>query len=535
MNWEVSVIKRIERVETESDLNPRIVFISEIEKNYDTITLHCISKSFLKDVKLCLHGSKSVCDIDLMTDIQLGESESVFKVHSGSNIMSACILSNNTRISNRQFVIDANAFERSNPSMANRSLNQIRKLIEGGAFSTSKIIEYLSTIYKHKAIKKVSSGSLTEKKEENELTEGDNTNLYLSYEEIQHEIAKLDKKEREKVYIEYKSVRLWDSIVSYLRENRREEEEAAIDEEETENIDKSRGRADRQKKKEKAPISKSNYDRLNHKTEKFINQYVDVLELKVNDPKTGKPNLIDLSMYLILIEMLLHLLGYQENIEPEAKGGERKQKHLLIIPFSESEYSWSDFVLRITGLFTRWCSQKSGFDYGEAEESKEKTVLYKLMAFKASLTALSLVPFANHDDLNERLKAWVITALLNIDKIFNDGQSVNVDLKDYKEYVPNETKEYVSEQLINEYLTTAISKIESTKVKRFSIDVNSIYLHPTDGYSFIFKIIPMSSNRNVKLLKLISPGYEWDEDFRNYWNGKVYNADENKWISSRRD
>jgi hypothetical protein len=56
--------------------------------------------------------------------------------------------------SNKQFITDINAFESTNPSPRNRSLNQIRKLIESGNFSTPKIIDYLNTIYRQKEVKK---------------------------------------------------------------------------------------------------------------------------------------------------------------------------------------------------------------------------------------------------------------------------------------------------------------------------------------------------------------------------------------------
>lgn len=72
-----------------------------------------------------------------------------------------------------------------NPSPRNRSLNQIRKLIENGDFSTPKIIDYLNTISSQKKAKKIDNTNGTKNEEEKKndvIIEAESDLLYLSYE-----------------------------------------------------------------------------------------------------------------------------------------------------------------------------------------------------------------------------------------------------------------------------------------------------------------------------------------------------------------
>ena len=131
--------------------------------------------------------------------------------------------------SNKQFITDINAFESTNPSPRNRSLNQIRKLIESGNFSTPKIIDYLNTIYRQKEAKKGISKASEQEERNNELPkEEDDDLLYLSYAEIQERAKQIDNQEKIHHYIEYKGVRLWESIFSYLKESREKELQSLV-------------------------------------------------------------------------------------------------------------------------------------------------------------------------------------------------------------------------------------------------------------------------------------------------------------------
>lgn len=504
-----------------------IVFIKTVEKSYDNITIYVSSKNIVPEGIVYLFNAKGKIVFEKEIEFQKGESTFQIDIPHGLSLLYCEVFSKLKSISNKQFVIDINAFEGTNPSPKNRSLNQIRKLIESGSFSTPKIIEYLNTIYKQKEIKKVAvaaSPSSDKEEKKNIITEEESDLLYLSYEEIQEKIKHLDETKKGKGYIEYKSVRLWDSIFSYLKESKEKEEQSNIDEEETEDINKSTGRAEVKKEKVKKPISKSSYDRLKDKVEKFLVSYWEILESKINNKSSEKPSLIDLSMFLIILEILLHLLSHKEIID-----GQEKEEHLLQISFTNKDYSWSEFVIHFIGLFTLWCCQKKGFKEMESDEYKLKLDLYKKMAFKTSITALSMFSAVNKNINQVKIDTWKIISLLNADLSFNTEHILYKDIEDFDMFVPQDTKIEIGEANFSEEFNESLRIVSKPKLDK------EFYLHPTDGITFIKKEIINRNDNSIRFLKLFSTGYDWDEEISDYWNGKVYSVNDSKWLSSRKE
>jgi hypothetical protein len=507
--------------------NRSIVFIKAVEKSYDIVTFYLSSKKELTEAVISLFSPNA--NILFEEIIQIGKGESSFQLttpQTTSPLYCELFIKEKT-ISNKQFVIDVNAFESTNPSPKNRSLNQIRKLIESGSFSSLKIIEYLNTIYKQRERKKISGtpNSKSEKEGENELTmEEESDLLYLSYEEIQERVKHFDETFKGKGYIEYKSVRLWDSIFSYLKEAKEKEEQSKIDEEETEDINKSSGRVIDNTKKPKKEISKSTHERLKEKVEKFLISYWEILESKIDNTKAEKPTLIDLSMFLIILEIMLHLLSHREKVE-----GQKKEESLLRISFSRTHYSWSDFTLHFIGMFLLWCSQKQGFKEIESAEYNFKLSLYKKMAYKTSISALSLFTAINRGyDIN-KVSIWRQLGLLNAKLLFNEDNTIYKDIDEFLLYVPQDTREEMGDSYLAEKMNESLKVVNRIRMDR------EFYLHPLDGVTFVEKEITNHNNKSLKYLKLFSIGYEWDEIISDYWNGKVYSVKGSKWLSSRKE
>jgi hypothetical protein len=504
----------------------RIAFIKTAEKNYGYITIYISSKNSVPDAAVCLFNAKGKILFKHESRLEKGESTIKIDIPNDLALLYCEIFSNSTSISNKQFVTDIKAFEETSPSPENRSLNQIRKLIESGSFLTLKIIEYLNTIHKQKEVKKVAPTASAKNDEEakKEKSEEDETDLlYLSYEEIQEKIKHLEATKKEKGYTEYKSVRLWDSILSYLKENREKEEQAIIDEEETEDINRSVGRADKNESSKKS-ITKSNYDRLKDKIEKFLLKYAKTLESKIDSKKAEKPNLIDLSMFLIILEILLHLLSHKEKIDSQ-----EKEEHLLQISFTKEEHSWSDFAIRFIGLFTLWCSQKDGFKEMEGQEYKLKLDLFKRSAFKTSISVLSIFSAVNKHINQSAINTWKKLSLLNANSAFNTEHISYKDIQEFELFVPQNTRSEIGEPFFFEELN------ECLRIINKPIFDNEFYLHPTDGITFIKKEIITRHNNSNKLLKLINTGYHWNEGINDYWNGKFYSINDSKWLRSKKE
>jgi hypothetical protein len=366
-------------------------------------------------------------------------------------------------------------------------------------------------------------GKIGHIEEENEL-------LYLSYDEIQNKAKNLENITKGKAYLEYKGVRLWESIFSYLKEVKQKEEEAKIDEEETEDINRSTGRKEPPKKKEKV-ISKSNYESLKIKVEKFLGNYQKILESKIDNDKADKPNLIDLSTYLIILEILMHLYSHFETIE-ESSGKKMKKMRLIPVNYQWADYSWSDCIIKFVGLFSLWCSQKKGFKKIEGEEYKLKLELFKTMAFKSTISALTLFDITNCRFENEDLVRWKDLCLLNADRCFNPGGNKYKDVTEFDEYIPKETKDLVGEYDIYETIINNLEFIQTQLIEKLNPKQQDFYLQPEDGITFVEKVVTNSQNEDIRFLKLFLPGYHWVDSLHNYWNGKLYNLSEKKWVSS---
>ncbi|MGJ7027614.1 hypothetical protein [Petrimonas sulfuriphila] len=506
--------------------NQSTAFIKAVEKSYDNVVFYFTSKKELSEISLRLFDTKGNILFEEIIEFRKGETSFQLTTPQVLPIFYCELFNKGKSISNKQFVIDINAFESTNPSPKNRSLNKIRKLIESGSFSSPKIIEYLNTIYKQRATKKIATASSKsdEERKDEFVTEEESDLLYLSYEEIQKRVKLFDEIKKGKGYIEYKCVRLWDSIFSYLKESKEKEEQSKIDEEETEDVNKSSGRVVENDKKPKKEISKSTNERLKEKVEKFLLSYWDILESKIDSPKAEKPTLIDLSMFLIILEILLHLLNHKEKVE-----GQEKEEHLLRIRFSKNHPSWSEFTLHFIGMFLLWCSQKQGFKEIESSEYDYKLSLYKEMAYKTTISALSLFTAVNRGYEINKVTVWKQLGLLNAKLCFNNDKISYKDINDFLLFIPQDTREEFGDSYLQEELNESLSIVNRNKLDK------EFYLHPEDGITFIEKVISNANDNSKIYLKLFSTGYEWDDEIDDYWNGKVFSIKESRWLSSRKE
>lgn len=521
--------------ESENETNPsesteleRSVFIKSAEKNFDTVNLIFQVKNPIKNGSIQLFDPKGTIQFEEMISMEAGEHFQQLSIPNGVALLFAQVSVQGTATSNKQFITDINVFESTNPSPRNRSLNQIRKLIESGNFSTPKIIDYLNTIYRQKEVKKgISKANEQEERNDTLPKEADDDLLYLSYAEIQERAKQIDNQEKIHHYIEYKGVRLWESIFSYLKESREKELQAKIDEEETEDIKSSGGRSEKKEAKPKRSISKSNFERLKDKVTKFLDSYHEILRQKTIDPKSEQPTLIDLSMYLIMLEILLHLIGHKESIAEE-----EKEKHLLQIRYSKKGNSWSEYLTQYIGMFTMWCTQSIGFKDIESADYRLKLEHYKTMAFKTNLSALSICAIINEKSETNNLIQWRQLNLQNSNLVFNSANSACTDIEEYISFIPQTVVDDFGEGIIEDEISKNITQLYAFKIKTSNYDVGDFYYHFELGYTYLNKVI---QNPNNTFYKLFTPGFEWDEEVNNYWNGQVYSIKEKRWLKSRKD
>ncbi len=504
-------------------MNP--IFIKAAEKNFETISLIVQVKNRIENGIIQLFDTKGTIQFEEIISLNPGKYVQNISATNGVNLMFAQVLVDGEPCSNKQFVIDINAFERTNPSPRNRSLNQIKKLIESGDFSTPKIIDYLNTIYRQKEAKKgISKTGIPKEDNDDFPIEKDDDLIYLSYEEIQKRTKLIDDQEKTHLYVEYKGVRLWEIIFSYLKDSREKNLQTKIDEEETEDINSSEGRSTKNEFKTKRTVSKSTFKRLEDKVRKFLDSYYNILLQKTTDPKSEQPTLIDLSMYLIMMEILLHLIGHKERITEEDE-----EKHLLKIPFSKNALSWSEELLQYIGMFTMWCTQKQGFKDIDSENYRIKLEHYKTMAFKTNLSALSICRMVNEKSGIMDLSQWNKLSLLNSNLVFNPANFNHTETEGFISFIPQKVLDDLGEALIEDEISNNLTLLKSLKINSGDLSVGDIYFHPQIGYTCLAKVIKSSTDT---FYKLFTPGFEWDDKVNDFWNGQLYSINEKKWLKS---
>lgn len=507
------------------------VFITSAEKNFGIVNLIINVKENIQNSRIQLFDPVGNIQYEDTILLKHGVHKHQIYIKSNISLMFAQVSINGVVVSNRQFITDIIAFESTNPSPKNQSLNQIKKIIENGDFSTLKIINYLNTIYSQRA-NKITTSKTESKEEKKEILtdDGDDEILYISYSEIQRRASEIKNDIKFQHYIEYKGVRLWESILIYLRENRDKVMEEKIDEEETEDIKNSEGRNvsnnivefDKIKK-----VSGVSFEKTKRDFEKFLDDYYYLLYEKIENTESEKPTLIDLSMYLIMLQILLHIMDYKEYIKEE-----EKNKNLFLLSFDNEIPSWTDYILQYIGVFSMWCHQTEGFNNIDNEEYSKRLDEYKAIAFKTSVSGLAMCRLANREFEFDRLDQWIKTTLLNVNLVFNTSEMNYTDNEEFKTFIPNRLINIYGEHDIDVELAKNLSLIRNFKDNADDHIKGEDYYIKNVGYCYLDKVIPSS---NTTFLKLFNPAYEWDYEINNYWNGKVYDIIEHRWLNSRKE
>ena len=90
----------------------------------------------------------------------------------------------------------------------------------------------------------------------------------------------------------------------------------------------------------------------------------------------------------------------------------------------------------------------------------------------------------------------------------------------------------LGEAIIEEEILKQLAQLYSIKIKDSNHARGDYYYLPEIGYTYLDKVI---QNTNNTFYKLFTPGFEWDEEVSNYWNGHVYSIKEKRWLKSRKD
>lgn len=464
-------------------------FIVSAEKNYHELTITIKSERSIKKAVLSVISTGNRV---LNKEICIENEHSIFNVEVGnvSDFLYCYLSVGDEIISNKQFITDIIAFESTNPSPRNRTLNQIRKTIEDSGFSTFRILDYLGTMYNDSWTPNKSAYATAKKVQDDEIIEEDSALLYIPYYEIREKARHFEHSKNGKAYVDYHSVRLWDSIFKYIKDNKEQTEQSLIDEEETEDFNKSEGKEDLTIDPNKKPVSRTVYETRKFRLEGFLINYIQTLEEKVssNEP----PSIIDLSMYLIMLEVLLQHVNYKELLE------ESKEEMFLINPkISNPGNSWSGFVLKIVGLFNLWWNKTGQFKDNESKEYRDKIEHYKQDAFCMTVMAMSLFRQINKSHIaSEKVDMWTNIELLNALNCFMELQLFGQDETEYIMFLDK-----VDETFLNSAKTNL--KVSLDFLRNFVGNAkydSKYYYHSSSGFVYS-NPITYESIGNIGLLK----------------------------------
>jgi len=99
-------------------------------------------------------------------------------------------------------------------------------------------------------------------------------------------------------------------------------------------------------------------------------------------------------------------------------------------------------------------------------------------------------------------------------------------------FIPQIVLDDLGEALIEDEILSHLTTLTSVKIKDKHHVAGDFYYHSEIGYTYLNLVIQNPKNT---FFKLFTPGFEWDKEVNNYWNGHVYSLSEKRWLKSRKD
>ncbi len=518
--------------ESNTNSNRQKVFIHAIEKDVRTISLYIDGNEIPSDAKIILCHDEGVVTFEIPEKNKDGYYN-VQLIDSRIHFLYGALISDHELISNKQFVINVTAFDRTDPSPSNQTINKIKHAIESGNFSYGKMIDFLNTIHKQR---ESNIQQTTRSQEKNtSYPKWENEAFFdLKSDEIKERLSEQEIHIASKHYTEYSTVRVWESILMYLKGNKIHREKQSDDDSEDEDSNADKGEMDNSTVRVRKRISQSNFNRGQKKMVKFLDNYLKILDTKIQDKHSNPPNLADLSMLLIIFEIMIQLVSYTEIVDVD---GQEKEFHLLPLNFSVQHVSWSFYILKIIGKFHTWINTSGGFLEMPTPDYSTKLDAYKRFAFNSSITLLGVYDAVNYS-INERtattFKKWKQVLLMNVYKSFIPHEQQNITLNEYQEYLPEDIMEHLDIQLLKANAIKDIQYIHQHYRTTYPVTLGGYYQLPNQRILIVEKITVSSSKPGLQFLKLYHPADTWDEKIKDFWNGCMLNTQTMVWIKARK-
>lgn len=357
-------------------------------------------------------------------------------------------------ISNKQLINNLEKLFHTDPSKANRSINQVIYGLETGALNEFEILAYLNDLNQVKESKSKNKFKIGSKENDNE----DSTRGEMTYDEAVEAIK--SPLQREKIIRTHNSVRLWESISKLLLEKIKLRNDEIEDEEEEANAETSNNR------KGKDPSIPSNPKEI--KVEHLINQVEDLVEsyksslnLIIYKPD-HKIDIIDYAQFLLVSHILTTLTYFNDGEAFRKKNG-----------VGYSDPNWQNklrlaFQHEIKEVLTCFSKLLVKFELKNIDSSVDKFTEQKLHDYKLKTVSNCMLYIYLFDSLNS--EAFIIEDLELLS--FNLFWRLGITESFFEQYIVDISKTE-DEELFNVY--GAINLRNKLEEKFISLDENDSF------------------------------------------------------------
>lgn len=513
-NSEDQIVEK--EIENDQTKNTGKIKLLGVDQDGKHITLFVQNKTKLKSLILALYDNWGQELERLTLDVTKPKIRIEIKNSFNENRLAFVqfIDSENESLSNKQIVNKLNELWNTNPSAENRRLMKLGSLIESGNGGVFDIVEFYNTIQsgRNNIEKKTSggSGSINESKNDSEPSAAS-----LTYEEAI--LLNKETVEHQKILKQHSSIRIWDSIEKYFKELAIAEEEEDMDDEEEGDATASRTRSEKKERTFSIPLNSVKVlERRRASIEKFLTNYAIGLSKSIK-AKNHQIGLVDMAMFLIVMK---HLIQFTDR-KVVFKESVHNSYESVLYPLRGKLSGLSNFsgaTLNLLGAFVNLLC-RSSFDVGHDEYTQHKLIHYQVLVKRTSLFSLVIIGEIYND--HENGSNWADLLAFNI--IDKCGELEIGFEKHLSEFLKNTSIDRDQEGSL-------VKRLENWQIKSTSHDY---YATKNLGICNVVKRIP--SEGPLKFLKLSRPGFEYNDEEKNFILSQLYNCDTHELQPSLQD
>ncbi len=446
---------------------PQILWIKEASYIYDTFDLTIENKGDETDASITFYAGNRTPLLSIDRHIKAGSETIIGRFKDAINPLYVEITNKKgDLISNRQFMIPTEVLEINNPSPESEYKRKRYREIEAGNFVNGEVLRFIESILNATETKLAFKGD-TKTASDKVIEDADGYTFKSVEEYLKDDGSGItgDRSLRKGEKTVAQSTMLFDSMISYISRSFKEKEDDDIDEEETEDANKSSGR-DKPKLQKASCRTSKNARETSDRIIKMFDRYIENLErVSLSDKGEKKPiSLLEaLKQYMAAVFFLYRTFSYRYTIENE----DNTEHTLIELLWSKSnKKTATEYVYRITSLFGLYV-MKSSILGEDNKFIKQRIVDYKKYAFELSMALFSICDCLNEG--NEEcsfLVRYKALALLNI----KDSLCVDVDLhtadrvfhrldralQEMDEFDKTQMQQYINDNiaLFNNYFST---------------------------------------------------------------------------------